>query len=72
LKNVSLIYTLTDGFKNLDKIIKGKVRKEYNKNLRELEHTLTNSGRPFDGNLTFVGGVSDSESSIPHGWKLDV
>ena len=31
LKNVGLLYTLTDGFKNLDKLVKGKVTKEVKK-----------------------------------------
>ena len=36
LKNVGLLFTLTDGFKNLDGLVKGKVRKEVKKGLREL------------------------------------
>jgi hypothetical protein len=31
LKNVGLLYTLTDGFKNIDSLIKGKVKKEVGK-----------------------------------------
>lgn len=51
LKNVGLIYTLTDGFKNLDGLIKGKVKKEVRKGLRELETTINNTARTSDGNL---------------------
>ncbi len=46
LKNIGLLFTLTDGFKNLDGLVKGKVKKEVNKGLRELEHTLNNTARP--------------------------
>ena len=73
LKNVGLLFTLTDGFKNLDGLIKGKVRKEVKKGLRELEHTLNNTARTSDGNLKFVSGVEDDpESFIGKGWNLDV
>lgn len=73
LKNVGLLFTLTDGFKNLDGLVKGKVRKEVKKGLRELEHTLNNTSRTSDGNLKFVSGVEDDpESFIGKGWDIDV
>ena len=73
LKNVGLLFTLTDGFKNLDGLVKGKVRKEVKKGLRELEHTLNNTSRTSDGNLKFASGVEDDpESFIGKGWSLDV
>lgn len=73
LKNIGLLFTLTDGFKNLDGLVKGKVRKEVKKGLRELEHTLNNTSRTSDGNLKFASGVEDDpESFIGKGWDLDV
>lgn len=73
LKNLGVIFTLTDGFKNLDGLVKGKVRKEVKKGLRELEHTLNNTARTSDGNLKFVSGVDeDPESFIGKGWNLDI
>lgn len=73
LKYVGLVYTLTDGFKNLDGLIKNKVRKETKKGLRELEHTLNNTARNSDGSLRFTSGVNeDPESFIGKGWDLDV
>lgn len=73
LKNVGLIFTLTDGFKNLNGLVKGKIKKEVNKGLRELEQTINNTSRGSDGNLKFVSGVSeDPESFIGKGWNLDV
>ena len=73
LKNIGLLFTLTNGFKNLDGLVKGKVRKEVKKGLRELEHTLNNTARTSDGNLKFVSGVDeDPESFIGKGWNLDV
>ena len=73
LKNVGLIYTLTDGFKNLDGLIKGKVKKEVRKGLRELETTINSTARTTDGNLKFATGVDeDPESYVGKGWHLDV
>lgn len=73
LKNIGLLFTLTNGFKNLDGLVKGKVKKEVKKGLRELEHTLNNTARTSDGNLKFVSGVDeDPESFIGKGWNLDV
>lgn len=73
LKNIGLLFTLTDGFKNLNGLVKGKVKKEVKKGLRELEHTLNNTARTSDGNLKFVSGVDeDPESFIGKGWNLDV
>lgn len=70
IKKVGLIFTLTDGFKNLDGLIKGKVRKEVKKGFRELENTLNNTARTSDGNLNYASGV-DSESFIGKGWTID-
>lgn len=71
-KKLGVIFTLTDGFKNLDMLIKGKVKKEVKNSLRELEHTLRNTNRP-KGNPQFVGGVQeDPESYVEQGWSLDV
>ena len=72
MKNVGLLFTLTDGFKSLDKLTKGKVKKEVNKGIRSLEHTLNNTSRTPDGNLKFVTSVNeDPESFIGKGLKLD-
>lgn len=73
LKNVGLLYTLTDGFKNIDKIVKPKVNKEVKKGLKELERTLNNTRRDHNGNLQYVSSVNDdTESFIGKGWNLDV
>ena len=73
LKNIGLIFTLTDGFKNLDGLIKGKVNKEVKKGLRELENTINNTQRTSDGNLKLVSGIyEDPESFIGKNYKLDI
>lgn len=62
LRNLSIVYTLTDGFKNLDKLVKDRVKKEVRKGQRELEHVINNTSRHNDGSLKYTSGVSDKES----------
>ena len=73
MKNVGLIFTLTDGFKSLDKLVKGKVKKEVNQGLKGLEHVLNTTARNNDGSLQFVSSVQDDpESFIGKGIKLNL
>ena len=72
LKNVGLLFTLTDGFKNIDKLVKGKVKKEVKKGLRELETTFNTTARMFDGNLKFASGVDEDPESNARSWDLDI
>lgn len=72
-KYLSVLFTMTDGFKNIDGLIKGKVKKEVKQSLRELEHKLSSTARNSSGNPRYVGGVEeDTESYIGKGWDLDV
>lgn len=75
MKYVGLIYTLTDGFKNFDGLVKGKVNKEVKKGLKNLENTLNNSTRNHDGSLKFVTSRrSDDDDSYfgKGGWVPDI
>lgn len=74
LKNVGLLFVLTDGFKNIDRLVTDKVKKETRKSLRNLEHTLSGSGNNFrGGNLTFANNSGDNDpESLFKGWKLSV
>ena len=73
LKNIGILFTLTDGFKNIDKLVKQKVNKEVRKGFKELEHTISNTYISADGNLRFTSGVDDDpESFIGKNWKLDI
>ena len=69
LKNLGLVYTLTNGFKDFDSLVKNKVKKEVKKGLRNLERVLSTS-TTSDGNIGFVGiGSDDPESGK---WDLDI
>ena len=72
MKYVGLTYVLTDGFKSLDGLVKGKVKKEIGKGLKELEHTLNNTARNSDGTLKFTSGVSTDPESAFSGFTLDI
>ena len=74
LKNLGLVFTLTNGFKDFNGLIKGPVKREVSKGIRSLEHVLKNTSRATDGNLRLVSGVSDDdpETYIGKGIKLDI
>ena len=73
MKYTGLIYTLTNGFKDFDAFVKGKVKKEMKKGLRDLEKTLNNTRRYNDGSLKMVTNQKeDSNSFISGGFQLDL
>ena len=72
MKYVGLTYVLTDGFKSLDGLVKGKVKKEVGKGLKELEHTLNNTARNSDGTLKFTSGVGSDPESAFRRFTLDI
>lgn len=71
-KYVGLTYVLTDGFKSLDGLVKGKVKKEIGKGLKELEHTLNNTARNSNGTLKFTSGVGSDPESVFSRYTLDI
>lgn len=72
LVKIGLLFTLTDNFKSLDGLVKGKVNKEMKKGFNALESKINNTARDNDGNLRFTSGVSDSEDYLGKGIKLDI
>ena len=69
-KKLGVLFTMTDGFKNINNLIKTKVKKEVKQSLRDLESKLVNTSQ-FRGNPTYVSSVDDTESSF-RGWDLDI
>jgi hypothetical protein len=73
LKNVGLLFVLTDGFKNIDRLVTDKVKKETKKSLRNLENTLKSSQDFRGGNLSLANNSGDTDpESLFKGWKLSV
>lgn len=72
LKKLGVLFTLTDGFTNLDKLVKPTAKKQVRKSLRELEHTINTTRRNTDGSLDFMSGVSDDPESKVSDYDIDV
>lgn len=69
-KKLGILFTLTDGFTNIDNIVKDKVQKQVKSSLRELEHTLKNNNKSM-GNPRYLGGNYGGNNFIKSGWSLD-
>ena len=73
IKYVGLVMALTNDFKDWDSFVKGKVKKETNKGLRDLEQKLRGNKLNSDGSMRLVTSVKDDpESYIGRGFKLDI
>ena len=72
LKNVSMCYTLTNGFTDFSGLSKAKVRKEVSKGMRELESALNSTSRTSSGALKFITNTNDDPESSSKGWDIDV
>lgn len=70
ITKLGLLFTLTDGFKSIDKLVSGKVKKEIKRGLKDLENKINNTSRDSSGSLRFTSGVDDSESYLGKGLKL--
>ena len=70
MKNVALMYALTDGFKNVEKLTRSKVNAGLKKGFAELESTLNNTRRNFDGTLNLANGSPDD--SEREKWTLAI
>lgn len=59
MQNVAMMYALTDGFKNVDKLVRNKVKEGVKKEFSDLSSLLNNSRRNGDGTLNLANGVPD-------------
>lgn len=56
IRNLGYIFTLTNGFKNLDGLVKGKVQKETKRGFKGIEQALRST--TYGGEPRFASGVS--------------
>ena len=63
---------MTDGFKSIAGLVEKKAKKEVKRGFSELERKINNTSRNMDGSLNFTSGVSDDNSFIGRGMKLDI
>ena len=66
--NMAMMMTLTDGFKNIEKLSKGKVNAEIKKSFAELENFINTSKRNSDGTLNLANTFPDD--SERENWTL--
>lgn len=70
IKNLGYLYVLTDGFKNLEGLVKQKVQKETKKGLQKLETALRTP--PMAGSLKFAAGVDGDGGFSTGGVLIDI
>ena len=58
--NMALMMELTDGFKNVDRLTKDKVKKDLKKGFAELESVLNSTARKGDGSLNLANTSPDA------------
>lgn len=61
LKNLGILFTLTDGFKNLNKLVNSTVRKRVNKEISDIESVLRNPSNN-ESNLKMVANTGSERS----------
>lgn len=67
LKNLGILFTLTDGFKNLNKLVNSTVRRRVNKEINDIESVLRNPSNN-ESNLKMVTNTGSERSMF----KFDV
>lgn len=74
-RNLALLFTMTDSFKNIEALSKPLVKKEVNKNLKELEKKINSTSRMNDGSMRFSAGVGEDDfsySGFGTKWDLNI
>lgn len=74
LKMIGIMYTLTDGFKNMDGFIKKEVNKQTKKSLKNLTDALNGTNRNSDGSFRLANRLGDDKETYSGSddWTLDV
>ena len=70
LLKLGVLFTVTDGFKNINKLVGNKVKKEVKRGLKDLESRINNTSRDSFGNLRYTSGTEDTETYLGKGVKL--
>jgi hypothetical protein len=71
LKQLGMWYVLTDGGKNTDALVKGQVKSEKNKAIRDLERKINTTSFNNDGSLQYASGGQPMEDTLlSDDWKI--
>lgn len=68
LKNLGILFTITDGFKNMDKVFDTAVRRRVNKEIENIEDVLKNPART-ENNLS---AVTSKKNGLIDNFKFDI
>ena len=68
-KYLGLVFTLTNGFKDFQGLVKGPAKRAVKDKIKQLEETINNS-KVVGGNPNFFGSSPDPDESFPS-WKID-
>lgn len=71
IKYVSMFYAMTDGFKDIGKLVNKSVQKEKKSFVKDLERKLGNVSRQQTGKLNYIGH-GDPESEYLGDFTLDI
>lgn len=63
-KMTGMFYVLTDGFKKVDNLLKGPVKKEMKKGIESLNRVINSTPRNQDGTINLKSGVSANSDSF--------
>lgn len=74
IKYMGLFFTLTNGFKDMDNIIKPQAKREIKSKLRELEHTLNGTARTRSGTLRYISTPEERNQGtlFDKGFSIDI
>lgn len=73
IKNVGILYTLTNGFQNIERLIGPQAKKQVKSKLRELEHTINNTQRDSGGKLNYVGSSGNyGDTLLGNDFSIDI
>lgn len=62
LANLALVFSITDGFKDINNLVNQKVKKQMKSSISKLEQVIDSTSRGRDGNIQFSSGIGPESS----------
>ena len=62
LANLAVVFTVTNGFKDINKLVNQKVKKQMKSSISKLEQVIDSTSRGHDGSLQFSSGIGPESS----------
>ena len=71
LKNIGILFTITDGFKSMDKLFTKSVNRRVNREIENIENVLKGNSSNTDRNLELVTSQNRTKSPLEENWLFD-